>query len=206
MDNRKLYINIEKIRINGDISALSQPVINIDKCLQELTNETIKLRNMLYKYYDDNASNQYKKAIESSNNLAKKLTLESKALNELQTEIVRLQENMIRFNDKKQYIAKHFGYYVMSINIPEKSGVFRAVVKDLVTINNGIMRYINGVGNGVKKIKADKASIGMVWKDPQYVLFSNRIDEICHILNVHMNVLQEYSGYLNNKIKGLRNV
>ena len=201
----KLYINVEKCEIAGGAKNLTPMVQEMDRRLQELASETITIKNTLLKFASTSASEQYKKATLSVYNLSETITEKSYQLNDMQGQIVTYQNNISRFEDNGQIFSNPNPFTVVKTQINVDTSVFKFNLEEMIEVNKCISKYTDNTREILKVLQSNKSSIGFIWKDPQYKDFEMFIDEIVSETNKNIDILEDYSKYLGQKIQELNN-
>ena len=203
---RKLYINVEQVKINGDPQELCRYVKETDFFVQEVTGETVNLANILNRYYQIDNTDQFKKIVVNVNEMAKLLIQESEEMLGLKNDLVIFISNMFSFDDRNDSVS-HGMRHVGGVKIvqPDNRQVFHFTRDDYIYVQKSLVRYIDGVNNASRLIKRDVDAAGSFWIDPQYQIFSNTVDEILHIIKRGTDGLSDYASHLNQKINILGN-
>ena len=202
---KKLYISVERCDVIGGAEALSPMVTNMDIRLQELASETERVKGVLFKFAGHNSSDQYKKAAVSVYQLSEKLYEDSEALNEMQSQIVKYQIAIARFNEKGTGFSSPNRHNVQKVKIDVQTNHFQFTLNEMIEVNNSIQKYVTDARSTLNILKSNKEQIGSIWKDPQYKDFSEFIDGIISATQKSLADLEAYHVHLQTKIKELNN-
>ena len=202
---KKLYINVDRCEVRGGAEALSPIVQEMDRRLQELASETEMMKEVLFKYASTNSSPQYEKCAVSVYNLSEFLFDASEQLNEMQTQIVKYQDAMARYNDKNCSFYSPNPHSVKKVQISQDSTNWQFTYDEMIHLNQSIEKYTRSARDILKQLQSNKESIGSIWRDPQYNDFSEFIDTIVSTTSNAITTLEEYSTYLGRKIVEMKN-
>ena len=206
LGKRKLYVNVSKIHINGDPVVLYNYIVDINKCVEYLTMETIVIRNTLVKYAQIDSTEQFGKMVENVGDLSKVLIVESENFNELQLQVWKLCDNMERFIEKTNPIPhnfKHFGTGKVDASVREK--VFHFSIDDYIYLYNSLMNYLTNVANACVKLQHSAVAAETIWRDDQYRIFLDVVNEIVMVIKKGGKQLQDYAIKLKKLILQLQN-
>lgn len=200
---KKLYENIEDIYIEGDPENLTELITDMDNYLQAIANDTEQLTYGLVKYSEVIKGVQFKNTLETVLVLSDTLCEASRELNRMQNEIVEYQNRIFRFEEMNSFASVPNKYIVERVTINADSLVRKYEVSELISLLQDLNDYSVNVSNFTEKILDAKDNISAIWRDSQYDLFSDFIDDICVEITNALKKFDEYAAYLDEKVKEL---
>ena len=200
---KKLYENIEDIYIEGDPENLTELITDMDNYLQAIANDTEQLTYGLVKYSEVIKGIQFNNALETVLVLSDTLCEASRELNRMQNEIVEYQNRILRFEEMNTSVSAPNKYIVERVTINTDSLVRKYEVGELISLLQDLNDYSINVSNFTEKILDAKDNISAIWRDSQYNLFSDFIDDICVEITNALKKFDEYAAYLDEKVKEL---
>ena len=200
---KKLYENIEDIYIEGDPENLTELITDMDNYLQAIANDTEQLTYGLVKYSEVIKGVQFKNTLETVLVLSDTLCEASRELNRMQNEIVEYQNRIFRFEEMNSFASVPNKYIVERVTINADSLVRKYEVSELISLLQDLNDYSVNVSNFTEKILDAKDNISAIWRDSQYDLFSDFIDDICIEITNALKKFDKYAAYLDEKIKEL---
>jgi hypothetical protein len=123
----------------------------------------------------------------------------------MQTQIVKYQEAIARYNDENCYFYSPNPHAVKKIQISIDLTNREFAYNEMIYLNQNIEKYTRSARDILKQLQSNKESIGSVWRDPQYNDFSEFIDTIVSTASNAIVTLEEYSTYLGRKIVEMKN-
>lgn len=200
---KKLYENIEDIYIEGNPENLTELITDIDNDMQAITNDTEQLTYNLIKYSEVIKGVQFKNTLDTVLVLSDTLSEASRELNRMQNEIVEYQNRIFRFEEMNSFASVPNKYIVERVMISADSLVRKYEVSELISLVQNLNDYSLNVSNFVRKILDAKDNVSAIWRDSQYDLFSDFIDDICVEITNALKKFDEYAAYLDEKVKEL---
>ena len=200
---KKLYENIEDIYIEGDPENLTELITDMDNYLQAIANDTEQLTYGLVKYSEVIKSIQFNNALGTVLVLSDTLCEASRELNRMQNEIVEYQNRILRFEEMNTSVSAPNKYIVERVTINTDSLLRKYEVGELISLLQDLNDYSINVSNFTEKILDAKDNISAIWRDSQYNLFSDFIDDICVEITNALKKFDEYAAYLDEKVKEL---
>lgn len=200
---KKLYENIEDIYIEGNPENLTELITDIDNDMQAITNDTEQLTYNLIKYSEVIKGVQFKNTLDTVLVLSDTLSEASRELNRMQNEIVEYQNRIFRFEEMNSFASVPNKYIVERVMISADSLVRKYEVSELISLVQNLNDYSLNVSNFVRKILDAKDNVSAIWKDSQFSLFSDFIDDICVEITNALKKFDAYASYLDEKIKEL---
>lgn len=200
---KKLYENIEDIYIEGDPENLTELITDMDNYLQAIANDTEQLTYGLVKYSEVIKGIQFNNALGTVLVLSDTLCEASRELNRMQNEIVEYQNRILRFEEMNTSVSAPNKYIVERVTINTDSLVRKYEVGELISLLQDLNDYSINVSNFTEKILDAKDNISAIWRDSQYNLFSDFIDDICVEITNALKKFDEYAAYLDEKVKEL---
>lgn len=200
---KKLYENIEDIKIKGGVGQLSEVVRAMDISLQNIADKTEQLIGYLAKYGLSNKGAQYEKVVKTSLRLRDAMFQASEELNEMQNQIVVYQNKIYRYEDMPENAAAPNPYLVTKRQISVDTTVVQFNRSDMIDLATVLRNYSEGVYHHIRTINQKKNSIATVWMDTQYDDFAVFIDNVTRDVVDALKIYEEYVIYLEDKIKEL---
>ena len=201
---KKLYENIEDIKIKGDIGQLTEAVTAMDRALQNIADRTERLTVSLTKYSASNKGAQYEKVVTTSADLRDILFEASQELNEMQNEVVAYQNKVYRYEDMPESASIPSNSYLVSkkqINVD--TSMVQFTKSEMLDLVGELKNYSEGVFQLTRGLRDKKESMRNIWMDSQYDIFSMFIDKVTKYIVDALKVFDEYIKYLGEKIKEL---
>ena len=204
---RKLYVNIEKVKIKkGGANMLATPITNIDAAIERLANETEKIKSIIVRYGATNQGQQYNNAASAVKELSVKLSTIALELNGFQHDIVKLQGKIKIFENDRTPSATPRKLYIQKVVVSVDTSIVEFVVSEMKKVSSALKDYSEQTTQTVKKLVSEKNALSSIWQDPQYrQIFSPYIDEVCSIINQYAGVLNSYKAELDGKIAAISN-
>ena len=201
---KRLYENVEKINIIGDVSQLSDVVTAMDISLQIIADYTDSLYSNLIRYSATIKSTQFERVVKSTGSLREVLFVTSHELNDMQNQVVTYQNKIYRYEDRPESAQKPNRYLVnkrQNVNVETYATVIDKRI--MIEIAAMLKNYSEQVFYHAKTIRDRKNAIGSVWRDAQYTDFSEYIDGVTRDIENALKVFDDYVLYLEDKIKEL---
>lgn len=198
---KKLYVNIEEIKIKGRPSLLSKPIRDIDERMQQLASVTEMVKGVFYKFSGSNQGIQYKKACDAVTKLSDELYDASEILNDVQTQVVKYENKIHCYEGETFSAASPRKHAVKKMSVNANTAQVEFHKEQMVYLIAIIDKYIVSCVDEVKKLRYNKENVGKVWYDRQFKDFSIYIDEVCGIIFNGCKELDEYKNYLTDKVK-----
>lgn len=200
---KKIYVNIDQIDIRGGVDQLTDVVKSIDVSLQSIADKTDALTGYLVKCSASNKGKQFEKVVKTSLKLRDELFQASLDLNEMQNQIVAYQNKIYRFEDMPEMAQAPNPYMVSQRKITTETSGMQFNRSEMIELIAELRNYREGIFHDFKSIIEKKNEIGSVWRDHQYVVFSEFIDEVAQTIAVGVKEFDEYMIHLEEKIKEL---
>lgn len=200
---KKLYENIEDIYIEGNPENLTELITDIDNDMQTITNDTEQLTYNLIKYSEVIKGVQFKNTLDTVLVLSDTLSKASRELNRMQNEIVEYQNRIFRFEEMNSFASVPNKYIVERVMISADSLVRKYEVSELISLVQNLNDYSLNASNFVREILDAKDNVSAIWRDSQFLLFSDFIDDICVEISNALKKFDAYAVYLDEKIKEL---
>lgn len=200
---KKLYVNIERIHIVGDISQLSELVKQIDVSLQNLTDYTDRLTAYLVRNSNENYGRQYQVMVEATNELRKELYQASMDFNDLQRQVILFQNKIYRYEDISASAAAPNPYLVKMTQINVNTSGVQYNLQEMRNLVATLHNYSEAVMYHIRNISARKNEAARFWRDEQYRDFADFIEQIIQHVERNLRGFDEYISYLEEKIREL---
>ena len=202
---RKLYVNIERIEINGELSDLADLVISMDHALQEIAWKSIELTNNLMKYNQSEAGQRFTDIVNVSETTRDSMNDEAEDLNSMQYELVEYHNKIAIFEMRNDLVKEPNRYIRPTITISPDAGKIKIELPEMREISAYMLEYINDNKGIISEIRQMKDEIAIIWRDPQYDLFAEFVDEVCLNTDETLNLYDDYRMKLDEDIKRIEN-
>lgn len=197
---KQLFVSIEDIHIIGSANDLSEIVTVMDQSLQVIADYSEQLTGILHRYSSTIKGKQFQNTVETAKQLREEVYKAAVEMNNMQNQIVEYQYKINRFEDEVNDVAipNHFEVTQAVIN-PETAEVqmTRSELERLVLL---LEEYETVVYQQLRIINEKKDDIGNIWKDTQYMNFSEFIDELSVDLSNAIKVYDDFLSYLKERI------
>ena len=200
---KKLYENIEDIKIKGSIDQLSDIVRAMDISLQNIADNTDYLANILIRYSASNKGMQYEKVVKTAMQLRDEIFDASIALNEMQNQIVAYQNKVYKYEDLPGNAQSPNPYLGQKRVISVDTSVVQFSRTDMLQLVAVLRNYSERVFHHTRTINEKKNAAASIWQDSQYKDFSMFVDDITKKVIDAIKVYEDYVIYLEDKIKEL---
>lgn len=200
---KKLYENIEDIKIKGSVDQLSDIVRGMDISLQNIADNTDLLAGILIKFSASNRGSQYEKVVTTAMQLRDEMFDASIELNEMQNQIVAYQNKVYRYEDMAATALTPNPYLVQKRQISVDTSVVQFNRTDMLQLAAALRNYSERVFHHIKTINEKKNAAASIWQDTQYTDFAAFVDDITRKVINAIKVYEEYVIHLEEKIKEL---
>lgn len=200
---RKLFDHIEDIHIKGSPENLTAAVTAMDMSLQNIAAGTERLAGLLLRYSNSNKGIQFTKAVEAVVSLSNVLYDASVELNEMQNEVVRYQNKIFRYEDRKGSATVPNKHMVQKVTVTADDTSVQFGLTEMTSLLKMLGDYHEFVMRHGRELIQKKDQLASIWMDRQYRVFSDHIEEIVGMIEQALKVLDEYRTDLDTKIKEL---
>ncbi len=200
---RKLYLNIHDIKIMGDPTILSNVITKMDYNLQRLSADTEKIKYTVYKYSTSNQGHQYTNAVNATKNLSVAIYNASVIMNDVQHQICQYISRCCRYEEIHRNIPVPRRHDIKIVKLDTITSVIIYRKEEMIQVRNALVAYVASSRREAQNLIANREAIRPIWKDTQFRLFSEYVDEICVILRNGADVLETYANHLANLINNL---
>ncbi len=200
---KKLYANINEIKINGNPSDLYEVVTNLDRRIETLSNETSQIKRVLFKYMNSNAGKQYELATKTVHNLSKELYSSAEIINDLQHQVCKFVEKSNDYDLRHDGTVSPRKINIQVVKVPTNVAKVEYNKMEMMSVLSSLKKYVQNTMNVCTQIISDKNNIGAVWKDRQYRDFSTEIDQLIVMIKKAIIVLTDYAKDLELHIRRL---
>ena len=200
---KKLYENIEDIKIKGSVDQLSDIVRAMDISLQNIADNTDQLAGILIKFSASNKGAQYQKVVTTAMQLRDEMFDSSIELNEMQKQIVAYQNKVYRYEEIAASAQMPNPYLVQKRQISVDTSVVQFNRADMLQLSAALRNYSERVFHHIKTINEKKNASASIWQDSQYTTFAVFIDDVTSKVINAVKVYEEYVTHLEEKIKEL---
>lgn len=199
---RMLFNSIEDIRINGNPSELCDVISDLDKCVQDMTNHTNEIFNIMIVMSGTLKSQQFEKAAGEIRNLSIFLCEKADALNEMQRDVADYHNRISRFEGYNQE-ASYNQFDIRPVNVDVETKSVQLTGEQWFQIYSAMCEYCNAISESVNHLISRKNDVGTIWQDTQYYRFSDFIDSIATETNEKVKVLEDYIQNLKAELSQL---
>lgn len=200
-------IKIEKVVVDGDISLLGEAITAIDKTVFEIYEDSCEVSALLTKHFETNKGNQYVKMAEISLKLSNELDEVSTVLDNAQKQIANFIGATHYFNEENKDIFPIRKKEIIKINPDVMSKFSYFDLETITAMRNRLVEFSKNTKESLRKLVAQKNDMSSFWKrDPQYIDFSDFIDEVYSFVSLCLQAFDEYTDYLQQKIRDYENV
>lgn len=200
---KKIYANISEIKINGKPSDLYEVVTNLDKRIEALENETWIINNILFKYMNSNAGNQYEHATTTVYNLSKELYSSAININDLQNQVCKFVEKSNDYDLRHDITISSRKINIQIVKVPVNVNKVEYNKEEMKSVLAALSRYEQSTKKACLQIRNDKNNIGYIWKDRQYRDFEIEIDQLVKKIDDAIKVISTYMNDLDKHIRRL---
>lgn len=201
---KKLYVNIEKVRITGGPQALYSVINNTDMALQNMTEKTANMVTFLSKYSESNKGIQFDKLINSTMQLRDDLCDASVEINDMLVQIVKFVNKLNQYEDSNETLPLPNNYVMTRKGVSSDVGTFQFGYDEMIEVERECREYREEIYQSIKGVNTKKNSMASIWMDPQYDDYSDFIQDITRKIVDALKVYDEYLQHLNSKIKDMR--
>ena len=200
---KKLYVNVEEVKIKGRPEALTRVVMDIDRRTQELASATELIKGIMYKLSGTNRGKQYKQACDAVTELSADVYDASEVLNDVQHQIIKFENKCHYYEGESISAPSPRRHSVRKIKVSVNTSEILFEKPQMIYVRNALDKYSKLAREECKKLRSNRDSIGRIWTDRQFKDFSVYIDNVCMIVEKGCRELDEYKNYLNERIKGM---
>lgn len=200
---KKLYQNIERINIKGDISQLSEVVRTIDISLQNITDYTDRLTVLLLRFSSSNKGAQFGKVVKTCLRLRDELFLVASELNEMQNQVVAFQNKIYRYEERAESAFEPNPFLAAKRQISTDQLSVRFDRVEMMQVVAALKNYKERVFYSMHSIEEKKNNLANVWLDNQYGIFSAFVDDVIKRIEKAIEIFDEYVIKLEERIKEL---
>lgn len=200
---RKLFNRIEDIYIVGSPMQLTDAITAMDIAMQNISQDTEKITGDIINYAETNKGTQYDKVVGTVLNLREVLREASIDMNDMQNQIVEYQNKVLRYEDMATVSTPANAYMVQRKTIDNDIYITQFNLEEMKNLVELLKNYKEGITYHISVLVEKKNNLESVWKDSQYYVFSEYIDEVYVVIVKALEVFEEYTNLLRNKIKEL---
>lgn len=200
---KKLYENIEDIKIKGSVDQLSDIVRAMDISLQNIADNTDLLAGLLIKYSASNKGAQYEKVVSTATELRDEMFEASAELNEMQNQIVAYQNKVYRYEDMAVSAQVPNSYLVQKRQISVDTSIVQFNRTDMLQLVAALRNYSERVFHHIRTINEKKNEASSIWQDSQYNDFAAFVDDVGKKVITAIKTYETYVIYLEERIKEL---
>ena len=200
---RKLCEHIEDIYIVGSPSELTSIISKMDYSMQNISEATEQLAHQLLKYSASNKGAQYKKVVSKLLSLRINLYQASVDVNEMQNEIVAYQNKIFRYEEVSESASQPNPHLVNRININVEVNEVQFNLSKMITVAAELKNYSDIIYHHTKNLIQAKEQAALIWRDSQYDIFAQFIDDVCREIIDALKLFDDYRDALEERIKEL---
>ena len=198
---KKLYQNIENIYIIGGVGLLTELVQEMDRSLQNVADSTDRLTGYLLRFSGSNSGHRYENIVKTTVKFRDELFDDAQALNDILNQIVQYQNKIYRYEGMAAYAppANPFLAQKRPISIDTSQVQFHRT--DMLQLVASLKNYISSISHHMTTIHEKRNSAGQIWRDSQYRVFSEFVDEVLQSVRTVMKDYELYIQEIEEKIK-----
>lgn len=201
---KKLYVNIEKVKITGGPKELYSVINVTDVSLRNMSEKTGKMIEFLSKYSENNKGIQFEKLINSTMRLRDDLCDASYEINDMLIQVVKFVNKLNQYEDSYETIPLPNQYTISKSQISSDVGSFQFGYDEMLEVERECREFREDIYQNIKNVNTKKNNIASIWMDPQYDDYSDFIQDITSKIVTALKVYDEYLQHLDDKIKGMR--
>lgn len=195
-----MFENIDDVYIIGSAKELNNMVSIVDARVQKMSTVTEQMKSVLANFGCTTFGNQYEKAVNAASSFSDILYNKSVELNAVQRDLVHYIDRIDIFNDRPPSGIPPRNFQVNRIKVSVNTKDDRFTKDIIIKLINQLNRYCQYIEQEKRTLLNEKTSIGSIWRDSQYRIYSSYIDEIVSSINKGVKELMDYSDYLQRKI------
>ena len=201
----RLFNSIDEVRINGSPAELNQIVIQIDKDITELSDDTAQLANDIKKHFEYNKGSQYSKLGDVVETFSKYLEEQTKEMNECQKEMQLYMEKMDFYEEEKEDIVDVKTHNSEKTNTDLETKQRFVSFESITVMQKRLVEYSEKTKSTLQRLNSEKEETRSYWFDKQYDTFSRFADEVISIVKKALVFFDEYADHLQKQITALHN-
>ena len=195
-----MFEEINDVHIVGSAKELNTMISAVDMIVQKMANTTEQVKGFVANLGSTTFGQQYENAVNAVSGLSDILYDKSTDLNRSQRDLVNYIDRVDIFNDRPPSSLPPRNFEVIRINISVNTRDDRFTKETLQKLKSMLSTYCDVISVQKLQLLNEKSSIGSIWKDSQYRVYSSFIDEICRAIENGTRALREYVEYLGIKI------
>ena len=195
-----MFEEINDVHIVGSAKELNTMISAVDMIVQKMANTTEQVQGFVANLGSTTFGQQYENAVNAVSGLSDILYDKSTDLNRSQRDLVNYIDRVDIFNDRPPSSLPPRNFEVIRINISVNTRDDRFTKETLQKLKSMLSTYCDVISVQKLQLLNEKSSIGSIWKDSQYRVYSSFIDEICRAIENGTRALREYVEYLGIKI------
>lgn len=199
----RLFTHIEDINIKGSPDELSRLISQMDMSMQNIAESTERISHLLLKYSNSNKGDMYRRVVNTLLKLRETLYESSMELNSIQNDIVEYQNKIFRYEGLSKSAPPPNKYLVQRTSINTDTSAVQFNRSEMETVASNLKNYNDFVFHQAKLLIESKKQAASVWRDSQYIKFSEFIDSVCRNIEHALKKFDEYRMILEQKIKEL---
>lgn len=193
---RRLTADIENIKIYGSEDELLRLVQNIDREMQVFAQETQDLKKTIIKYNTSNTGPYYADICDAIKEFSGDIYYASEELNYLQKQIVEYYNKCCILALRPGNAVEPRGHSVNIVHLDVNEIILLYTKADMIHVESEMERYAETIKNCSGKLSQIRDDIGNIWKDPQYITFSDYIDEILSMIITGCDKMATYLDHI----------
>lgn len=201
---KKLYVNIEKVKITGGPKELYSLINITDMSLKNMSEKTKKMIEFLSKYSESNKGIQFEKLINSTILLRDDLSDASYEINDMLIQVVKFVNKLNQYEDSNETLPLPEQYTIPKCYVSSDVRSFQFGYDEMLEVERECRTFREDIYLSIKNVNTKKNNIASIWMDPQYDDYSDFIQDITSKIVTALKAYDEYLQYLDSKIKGMR--
>ena len=192
----RIQFNIEEFSIAGQPEILIDHMAHLTSIVHEYTEDVNRFKSLLRNKQDDNDNDQLERAFYTTVGFIRKLDDDLDDLTDVHVFLIEFVNRVNRFNDHPPCDATPIRYDHHAFAMDFSHSRQTMVINDMIVIANALDDVILDGIECVKSIRRETESMGTVWTDRQYRLFSECTEEICNDIISALEPLDDYHQHL----------
>ena len=200
---KKLYVNIEKVKIKGGPRELYSVIKGTEESLRDMAEKTEKMTAFLSKYSESNKGVQFEKLINSTVQLRSDLSDAAIEMNDMLVQVVIFVNKINQYEDNNESLPQPAPYVINGRHLNADTGTVQFEHDEMLEVERECKEYREGIYQCIRSVNLKKNNIASVWMDPQYDDYSDFIQDLTGKIVDALKVYDEYLLHLDSKIRGM---
>lgn len=193
---RRLFESIEEMNIEGDPCELGEMIVSMDGKTQDFANLTEAVKAVIHNFNASNHGLRYEEMCEHVSTYSKQVCEATETINDVQWQIYYYIEKACEYDLRRFDTISPHNYDVDIIDVSVNVDKLEFHREDMLRVVDIIMQYIEESNHIMIELNRDCDAIGGIWKDEQYDLFKDYVDEVNGMISTGRKRLDEYNEIL----------